>query len=420
MQKSESEKSEATPEKALPDKADSHAEKKQRDQAIAGLNSGLLNKQQQDALADQQGTGKTKVTGFGKNRDGKGGLPSGESIFGDAKNQAALRDVWTGKDQRKQELMKEIMEASAQGKLLSDGGFVASVAKPNADNVEGIVASTFPGIYERDRLPIPARPAPDGTAPGASSNDGDQQDLARIEPAGTKSANTELIAQAQKQKDDPLTKLKNKFEHPGRNNPDAGIDYAAAQDGYNRFDLQKYGVDRALVPSIIRNEQYWLGPKDGIQEWVTADRPFQMPVPKNMTVGPAQMKIEIMEQLAEKFADKLPEFSLPARQAFQVGTLKMGEREADIAMLSQNKKNAALITAAYFANVIERLETGQPACENTSKKNNDHIAELWKTNTPGSRTEALIRSYNPGNGDKHVHNVLNHMKEVKKTHATDL
>lgn len=89
-------------------------------------------------------------------------------------------------------------------------------------------------------------------------------------------------------------------------------------------------------------------------------------------------------------------------------------------MLSQNKKNAALITAAYFANVIEKLETGQPACENTSKKNNDRIAELWKANTPESRTEALIRSYNPGNGDKHVHNVLNHMKEVKKTHAADL
>lgn len=416
MQKNESEKSEATPEKALPDKVDSRAEKKQRDQAIAGLDDGLLNKQQQDALTDQQGTGKTKVTGFGKNRDGKGGLPSGESIFGDAKNQAALRDAWTGKDQRKQELMKEIMEASAQGKLLSDGGFVASVSKPDADNVmEGVVASTFPGIYERDRLPIPARPAPDdGAAPGASSHGGE------IESVGIKSANTELIAQAQNQKDDPLTKLKNKFEHPGRNNPDAGIDYAAAQDGYIRFDLQKYGVDRALVPSIIRNEQYWLGPKDGIQEWVTADRPFQMPVPKNMTVGPAQMKIEIMEQLAEKYADKLPEFSLPARQAFQVGNMKLGEREADVAMLSQNKKNAALITAAYFANVIEKLESGQPACENTSKKNNDHIAELWKANTPESRTEALIRSYNPGNGDKHVHNVLNHMKEVKKTHATDL
>ncbi len=417
MQKNENEKQDAAPEKALPGKTDSHAEIKQRDQALAELNNGLLNKQQQDALADQQSTGKTKVTGFGKNRDGTGGLPSGASIFGDAKNQAALRDAWTGKDQRKQELIKEIMEANAEGKLLSDGGFVASVAKPDADKVmEEIVASTFPAIYEKDRLPIPSRPALDSTAP----SDQHAADLARFEPGGTKSANTELIAQAQMHKGDPLTKLKNKFEHPGRNNPDAGIDYAAAQDGYNRFDLQKYGVDRALVPAIIRNEQYWLGPKDGIQEWVTADRPFQMPVPKNMTVGPAQMKIEIMEQLAEKYADKLPEFSLPAHQAFQVGTMKMGEREADVAMLSQNKKNAALITAAYFANVIEKLETGQPACENTSKKNNDHIAQLWKTNTPESRTEALIRSYNPGNGDKHVHNVLNHMKEVKKIHATDL
>lgn len=98
----------------------------------------------------------------------------------------------------------------------------------------------------------------------------------KFDSAGTGSAKTDLIAQAQVQKDDPLTKLKNKFEHPGRNNPDSGIDYAAAQDGYNRFALQKYGVDRALVPAIIRNEQYWLGPKDGIQEWVIADRPFQM------------------------------------------------------------------------------------------------------------------------------------------------
>lgn len=65
MEKNESEKSEATPEKALPDKVDSHAEKKQRDH-----DDGLLNKQQQDALTDQQRTGKTKVTGYGKNSDG--------------------------------------------------------------------------------------------------------------------------------------------------------------------------------------------------------------------------------------------------------------------------------------------------------------------------------------------------------------
>lgn len=183
MQKNESEKSEVTPEKALPDKVDSHAEKKQRDQAIAGLDDGLLNKQQQDTLADQQSTGKTKVTGFGKNRDGTGGLPSGESIFGDAKNQAALRDAWTGKDQRKQELLKEIMEANAQGKLVSDGGFIASVSKPEYQSPlyrdsEMALIKAFPSIYGKDRLPIPARPAhsdPPGGKPDESGDEGDKE-----------------------------------------------------------------------------------------------------------------------------------------------------------------------------------------------------------------------------------------------------
>lgn len=235
---------------------------------------------------------------------------------------------------------------------------------------------------------------------------------------GQRTANDELLAQGHK--DDPLTKLKNKFEHPGRNNPDAGVDYASAKDGYQRFDLQKFDVDKALIPAIIRNEQYWLGLKDRVPDLIAEDRPFMLsPTDKSWSVGVAQIQIRIMEELASKYKDKLPEFQQPARQAISLGGLDMGEREADVAMLSSNKKRAALITGAYFANVIDQLEKGKPPCPYSPREDNAKIAELWKQGTKESKLEALIRSFNPGS-DEHVKNVLNHMREIRKTHSQDL
>lgn len=241
--------------------------------------------------------------------------------------------------------------------------------------------------------------------------------LAQIERegyiVGQKSDTQEQLAQAPK--DDPLTKLKNKFEHPGRNNPDAQVDYAAAKDGYQRFDLQKYEVDKALIPAIIRNEQYWLGLKDRVPDLVAEERPLLPPVDKKWSVGPAQIQIRIMEELATKYKDKLPEFQQPARQAISLGGMNMGEREADVAMLASDKKRAALITSAYFANVIDQLENGKPPCPYSPPQDNAKIAELWKQGTKESRTEALVRSFNPGS-DEHVKNVLNHMREIRKSH----
>lgn len=236
---------------------------------------------------------------------------------------------------------------------------------------------------------------------------------------GQKTGEEEQKQLVQAPKDDPLTTLKNKIEHPGRNNPDAKVDYAAAKDGYQRFDLQKYDVDKALIPAIIRNEQYWLGMKDRVPDLIAEERPLVPPLDKKWSVGVAQIQVRIMEELATKYKDKLPEFQMPVTQAISLGGMNMGERQADVAMLSSDPQHAALITSAYFANVIDQLEKGKPPCLYSPPQDNAKIAELWKQGTKEARTEALIRSFNPGS-EEHVKNVLNHMNQIRKTHSPDL
>lgn len=223
-----------------------------------------------------------------------------------------------------------------------------------------------------------------------------------------------ILEMAQKPKDDPFTKFKNKFEHPGRNDPDAGVDYASTRDAYQRFGFEKYGIDKDLLGAVLRNEQYWLNAKDVAQDYYTEHRPFMAPLKESWTVGPGQVQVQIMDELVKKYADKLPEFQ-PTKQVMTVGGMDVAERPADVAMLSENKKNAALIVGAYFADVIDKLEKGQPPCgHGATKDENETITNLWKTGTPEARQEALIRSFNPGDGKKHVENVLKHLAEIKK------
>ncbi len=154
--------------------------------------------------------------------------------------------------------------------------------------------------------------------------------------------------------------------------------------------------------------------KDVAQDYITEHRPFMAPLKESWTVGPGQVQVQIMEELVKKYADKLPEF-LPSKQAMTVGGMDVGERPADVAMLSENKKNAALIVGAYFADVIDKLEKGeQPCAHGATKEENETITKLWKTGTQEARQEALIRSFNPGDGKKHVENVLKHLAEIKK------
>lgn len=189
-----------TEEVAKPEEKEVRSESKQRDQAVTDLNGGVLNKQQQENQSEQFKTGRTKVTGVGKNLDGSGGLPSGESIFGDARNQNALRESWMGKNQRKEELLQEIMEANAQGKLVGDGGFVATaITEPQAlkpdekleeneaakidtqiqanERIRIALASAFPSAYGRstEHLPIPVRPEHAANSlPGQKPDDSDK------------------------------------------------------------------------------------------------------------------------------------------------------------------------------------------------------------------------------------------------------
>jgi hypothetical protein len=211
-----------------------------------------------------------------------------------------------------------------------------------------------------------------------------------------------------------------KIVHPGRVNLDAKVDYSAAREAYKMFHLDKFGIDRAIVPATIRNEQNYLGVKDTkVQDPLVEDQPD---IPKffNWSIGPAQMKISHIEYLAEKYPDQLKQFHQPTMQAFTYGGMLVSERQATVGQQALSPRNAAFLVGAYFADKIDRLEHGKPACPDRPKAENDKIAGLWKSGDPAKRTEALIRSYNSGDGTVHVNNVDHQLKEIRRLHPDEI
>ena len=207
------------------------------------------------------------------------------------------------------------------------------------------------------------------------------------------------------------------LEHPGRKNPDAKVDYGAAKEAYGAFHLDRYGIDTAAIPAIIRNEQHFLKPKDTmIQDPLVEEG--QIPKAFNWTIGPAQMKVGTIEQLVNKYPEQLKSLTEPNTQAVQVGGMTMAEREATVAQNALQPRNAALLVGAYFADKIDRLEHGLPPCPDRPAVN-DEITKLWRSGDPQKRTQALIKSYNPSDAD-HVGNVTKQMNEIRHLHPSQI
>jgi hypothetical protein len=98
------------------DRIEKHAQEKQRSQSSDDLQAGELNKRVKEEQADHKVSGRSRVTGAGKNSDGSGGVPSAESLFGSAKEQGQLRAQW------QEQKFNDMLNADAQGKLLGAGG----------------------------------------------------------------------------------------------------------------------------------------------------------------------------------------------------------------------------------------------------------------------------------------------------------
>lgn len=203
-------------------------------------------------------------------------------------------------------------------------------------------------------------------------------------------------------------------EHPGRKNLDAKVDYHAAHEAYQRFRLEQHGVDPALIPALIRNEQYWTKAKDKyVQDPLVEDG--DIPKMRDWTIGPAQMKVRTMEYLVGKYPKELKELVLPSLQAIELSGMRLGEREASVAQKALEPRNAALLVGAYLADKIDRMENGHVPCPDRPASENERILQLWASGDADKRTEALIRTYNPHDRE-HVKNVLKQMTEVRTKH----
>lgn len=79
-------------------------------------------------------------------------------------------------------------------------------------------------------------------------------------------------------------------------------------------------------------------------------------------------------------------------------------------------KYGAVLLGAYLQDVANRLQNGEAPIPTYDKAHKSQIIQtmrtLWTSGDPEKRTDALIRSYNPGEGQLHVDNVRQHRSNV--------
>lgn len=210
------------------------------------------------------------------------------------------------------------------------------------------------------------------------------------------------------------------WEHPGRKNPDAQVDYSSASKAYGVFDLAKHGVPKSLIGGMLRNEQYWMQGKDlGQDELIRHLKELPITPKSDMSIGPAQMRMSNIKHLVEKYPSQLASVQNDPDNVVSVGGMAVGTQQGRTMFeKALEPKNAALLAGAYLADKIERLESGQPCNPDRSHATNDKLAKLWKSGEPDKQLEALIRSYNPSD-EKHVQHVKQQMKLVEEKHLSD-
>lgn len=89
----------------------------------------------------------------------------------------------------------------------------------------------------------------------------------------------------------------------------------------------------------------------------------------------------------------------------------------DAERMALDPKYGALLLGAYLQDVATRLENGEDPIPTYNGAHRSEILQkirtLWASGDPENRTDALIRSYNPGDGQVHVDNVRRHLREIK-------
>jgi hypothetical protein len=188
---------------------------------------------------------------------------------------------------------------------------------------------------------------------------------------------------------------------PLQGNPDRNVDYAACLDAYQKFGLDQYNLPKTIVAAEIRQEQGSIDFKDLAEDKYVSyfgDTPFGI----DFSIGPAQMKKSNVVRLAREFPNELKDFlQEPAKSDSPVNL-----------MAALDRKNAAMLVAAYFRSAIGRLEQNKLASPDQKKLINESIASLWKSGTPEFKVFALARTYCPG-WARHPAQVLGRVRQLQ-------
>jgi hypothetical protein len=190
---------------------------------------------------------------------------------------------------------------------------------------------------------------------------------------------------------------------PHKENPDQYVDHTAfraAKQHFNNFakyDLDHPGMGEKLVSALIRNESvFYNSVKDG-----GVDTALKTGIVLgNRSIGPAQMRVNNVMRLVEKH----PEL--------------FGEKK-NYPGLAETPHVATLLVAAYLDEKIETFENwskklpSREALNTDGKLLLDHAFPYWKS---GMQTKALIMSYNPGDGSRHLNHVLDQLKNIEEGH----
>ncbi len=200
------------------------------------------------------------------------------------------------------------------------------------------------------------------------------------------------------------------FFYPDKGHEDERMHY---MDDFNAFyttDLSRFKINPFIIAALTRNEiEHRKVGVDDLQE--TQVRSLGYPIdlhPDKVSIGNQQIKIEHIRRLVNA-KNASGEWQFPQLEVLRKSPEKLALEPA----------NGALLLGAYVQDVALRLERGEDPVPWYDKAHKTEIIktikELWSSQDPEKRTNALIRSYNPGDGQKHVDNVRGHLKVIENS-----
>lgn len=201
-----------------------------------------------------------------------------------------------------------------------------------------------------------------------------------------------------------------KLWHPDLEHPDIRMNYIADLEAFQTTGLAKYGIDPLIISGTIRNEIAFREHADNIQDAMVHKHPVVaawLDKEHNWSVGDIQMRRSHMEMLVNAS-------DVHGTPLFPQLTSLKGK---DFSAYVPTRAEGAALVGAYFQDVAHRLEKGEVPTPWYDKAHAEQVAEtmlrLWRTRKPEARTDALIRSFNPGEGAKHVEQVREQMKHIR-------